>query len=404
MRRKQGRPLNGWLIVDKPPGMTSTDVVNRVRRGFDAQKAGHGGTLDPLATGVLPVAFGSATKTVPYVQDGTKLYRFTLRLGDARDTDDADGQTVAQSDVRPTDAQLNAALPAFVGDIMQVPPAYSAIKVDGERAYDMARDGRPPSLPPRPARVDRFELVERTDRDTAVFEVQSGKGVYMRSLARDLALACGALGHVAALRRLAGRPVPGGAGDFPGQMRQVGGQRAGVPGPPASGHDRAGRHPGAGLDRCGGPQPVTRPGDQPGGPDGPHSTDGRPRRGPGPCHGGDARHRAVPSARRLAEARAHVVNPHPRSTPMSITDERRTALVQEYATGAADTGSPEVQVALATERIVNLTEHLKTHAKDFHSRRGLLMLVGRRRRLLDYLKKKDSARYQTLIGRLNLRR
>ena len=202
MRRKQGRPLNGWLIVDKPPGMTSTDVVNRVRRGFDAQKAGHGGTLDPLATGVLPVAFGSATKTVPYVQDGTKLYRFTLRLGDARDTDDADGQTVAQSDARPGDDQLRAALPAFIGDIMQVPPAYSAIKVDGERAYDMARDGRPPALPPRPARVDRFELVERTDRDTAVFEVQSGKGVYMRSLARDLALACGALGHVAALRRL----------------------------------------------------------------------------------------------------------------------------------------------------------------------------------------------------------
>ncbi len=202
MRRKQGRPLNGWLIVDKPPGMTSTDVVNRVRRGFDAQKAGHGGTLDPLATGVLPVAFGNATKTVPYVMDGTKLYRFTLRLGDARDTDDADGKTVATSPARPTDAQINAALPAFIGDIMQVPPVYSAIKVDGERAYDMARDGRPPDLPPRPARVDRFTLVERTDRDTAVFEVQSGKGVYMRSLARDLAQACGALGHVAALRRL----------------------------------------------------------------------------------------------------------------------------------------------------------------------------------------------------------
>ncbi len=202
MRRKHGRPLNGWLVVDKPPGMTSTDVVNRVRRGFDAQKAGHGGTLDPLATGVLPVAFGNATKTVPYVMDGTKLYRFTLRLGDARDTDDADGQTVATSDARPTDAQINAALPAFIGDIMQVPPAYSAIKVAGERAYDMAREGRAPVLEPRPARVDRFVLVERTNADTAVFEVQSGKGVYMRSLARDLAQACGALGHVAALRRL----------------------------------------------------------------------------------------------------------------------------------------------------------------------------------------------------------
>ena len=202
MRRKHGRPLNGWLVVDKPPGMTSTDVVNRVRRGFDAQKAGHGGTLDPLATGVLPVAFGHATKTVPYVMDGIKLYRFTLRLGDARDTDDADGQVVATSDARPTDAQIAEALPAFLGDIMQVPPAYSAIKVAGERAYDMAREGRAPVLEPRPARVDRFALVERPDADTAVFEVQSGKGVYMRSLARDLAQACGALGHVAALRRL----------------------------------------------------------------------------------------------------------------------------------------------------------------------------------------------------------
>lgn len=202
MRRKHGRPLNGWLVVDKPPGMTSTDVVNRVRRGFDAQKAGHGGTLDPLATGVLPVAFGHATKTVPYVMDGTKLYRFTLRLGDARDTDDADGQTIATSDARPTDAQIAAALPAFLGDIMQVPPAYSAIKVAGERAYDMAREGRAPVLEPRPARVDRFALVERPDADTAIFEVQSGKGVYMRSLARDLAQACGTLGHVLALRRL----------------------------------------------------------------------------------------------------------------------------------------------------------------------------------------------------------
>src|SRR6476661_10946323 len=133
MRRKRGRPLDGWLIVDKPPGLTSTDVVNRVRRAFDAQKAGHGGTLDPLATGVLPIAFGSATKTVPYVMDGTKLYRFTLRFGEARDTDDADGAVTATSPARPTDDEIRAALPRFVGDIMQVPPAYSAIKVAGER-------------------------------------------------------------------------------------------------------------------------------------------------------------------------------------------------------------------------------------------------------------------------------
>jgi tRNA pseudouridine55 synthase len=194
--------LDGWLIIDKPQGLTSTDVVNRVRRGFDAQKAGHGGTLDPLATGVLPIAFGAATKTVPYVMDGTKLYRFTLRLGEARDTDDADGAVTEASDARPTDERLRAALPAFRGTIMQVPPAYSAIKVAGERAYDMAREGRAPVLEARPARVDRFDLVERPDADHAIFEVQSGKGVYMRSLARDLAMACGALGHIAALRRL----------------------------------------------------------------------------------------------------------------------------------------------------------------------------------------------------------
>ena len=201
-RKPRGRPLDGWLIIDKPPGLTSTDVVNRVRRAFDAQKAGHGGTLDPLATGILPIAFGAATKTVPYVMDGTKLYRFTLRFGEARDTDDADGRVTATSPDRPTDEQIRAALPQFRGDIMQIPPTYSAVKVAGERAYDLAREGRPPALEPRPARVDTFELVERPDPDTAVFEVASGKGVYMRSLARDLARACATLGHVAALRRL----------------------------------------------------------------------------------------------------------------------------------------------------------------------------------------------------------
>ena len=201
-RKPRGRPLDGWLVIDKPPGLTSTDVVNRVRRAFDAQKAGHGGTLDPLATGVLPIAFGAATKTVPYVMDGTKLYSFTLRFGEARDTDDADGQVIATSQSRPSDAAIEAALPAFRGAIMQVPPAFSAVKVAGERAYDMAREGRAPVLEPRPARVDRFALLERPDPDSAVFEVQSGKGVYMRSLARDLAAACGTLGHIASLRRL----------------------------------------------------------------------------------------------------------------------------------------------------------------------------------------------------------
>ena len=201
-RKPRGRALDGWLIVDKPQGLTSTDVVNRVRRWFDAQKAGHGGTLDPLATGILPIAFGAATKTVPYVMDGTKVYRFTLTMGDQRDTDDADGQTIATSEVRPSDETIRAALPAFIGDIMQIPPIYSAIKIAGERAYDMAREGRAPVMEARPARVDRFELIGRPDADTAEFEVQSGKGVYMRSLARDIAVACGTLGHISVLRRL----------------------------------------------------------------------------------------------------------------------------------------------------------------------------------------------------------
>lgn len=201
-KKPRGREIDGWLIIDKPSGIGSTDVVNKVKRAYDAQKAGHGGTLDPLATGLLPIAFGHATKTVPYVMDGTKVYRFTLRFGEARDSDDADGQVIETSDVRPSDEAIRAALPAFRGDILQIPPIYSAIKVNGERAYDLARDGQAVELEARPARVDRFELIERPDADTAVFEVQSGKGVYMRSLARDLARATGALGHIAALRRL----------------------------------------------------------------------------------------------------------------------------------------------------------------------------------------------------------
>jgi tRNA pseudouridine55 synthase len=201
-RKPKGRPLDGWLIVDKPSGIGSTDVVNKVKRLFQAQKAGHGGTLDPLATGLLPIAFGAATKTVPYVMDGTKTYRFTLKFGEARDTDDADGQVTATAPHRPTNAEIEAALPAFRGDIMQVPPAYSAVKIGGERAYDLAREGQAVEIAPRPARVDRFELVERPDADTAIFHVESGKGVYMRSLARDIARACGTVGHVTAIRRL----------------------------------------------------------------------------------------------------------------------------------------------------------------------------------------------------------
>ena len=231
MRKKRGRPLDGWLIIDKPPGLTSTDVVNKVRRGFDAQKAGHGGTLDPLATGVLPIAFGHATKTVPYVMDGTKLYRFTLRLGEARDTDDADGQVVAhlRRCARPTTQLARRPARASPATSCRSRRSTPRSRSPASAPTTWPATAAPPDLPPRPARVDRFELIERPDADTAVFEVQSGKGVYMRSLARDLALACGTLGHIAALRRLRVGPFTEAASDFAGQMRARGGYPAALP-------------------------------------------------------------------------------------------------------------------------------------------------------------------------------
>ncbi|MBL8708465.1 MAG: tRNA pseudouridine(55) synthase TruB [Rhodospirillaceae bacterium] len=201
-RRRKGDKVDGWLILDKPVGVTSTQAVAIVRRIFNAQKAGHGGTLDPLADGILPIALGEATKTVPYVMDGTKTYRFTLKFGEARTTDDAEGAVTATSGIRPDDAAIRAALPAFTGEIDQVPPAFSAIKVDGERAYDLAREGEIVELKARRIRIDDFQLVARPSPDEAVFEVRSGKGAYMRSLARDLAQHLGSVGHISALRRL----------------------------------------------------------------------------------------------------------------------------------------------------------------------------------------------------------
>jgi tRNA pseudouridine55 synthase len=197
------RNLHGWLVVDKPAKITSAAVVGCVRRSTSVAKAGHGGTLDPLATGVLPIALGEATKTVGYVLDGRKVYRFTVRWGEQRDTDDAEGSVVGTSDLRPTDAQVVAALPRFIGQIDQVPPTFSAVKIAGERAYALARAARPVDLQARPVTVYDMALIDRPDRDHAVFEVEAGKGVYMRALARDLAFALGTLGYVTALRRLA---------------------------------------------------------------------------------------------------------------------------------------------------------------------------------------------------------
>ncbi|MDA0653262.1 MAG: tRNA pseudouridine(55) synthase TruB [Proteobacteria bacterium] len=205
-RRKKGQPIHGWLIIDKPAGKTSSQVVSNVKRILDAQKAGHGGTLDPLATGILPIALGEATKTVSYVMDGAKRYRFAIAWGEARDTDDSEGVVTQTSAVRPSEADIRAVLPDFTGVIDQVPPDYSAIKINGNRAYALARAGETVIISSRQVRIDGIELIDLPDEDHAVFEVACGKGTYMRSLARDIALALGAFGHISSLRRLAVGP------------------------------------------------------------------------------------------------------------------------------------------------------------------------------------------------------
>ena len=198
---RRGRPVSGWLVIDKPAGVTSTAVVNRVRWALEAQKAGHAGTLDPDATGVLAVALGEATKTIPFVTDALKGYRFAVRWGAATATDDASGAVLATRDARPTEAAIRAALPAFRGLIRQVPPQVSAVKVEGRRAYDLARDGEAMDLAARDLWVDRLDLIDAPDADTAVLEMDCGKGGYVRSVARDLGEALGCLGHVLWLRR-----------------------------------------------------------------------------------------------------------------------------------------------------------------------------------------------------------
>ena len=204
-RKRTGLPIHGWLAIDKPLGMTSTAVVAQVRRLTNAAKVGHGGTLDPLASGVLPVALGEATKTVSFAMDGAKTYRWTVTWGEQRSTDDAEGVVVATSDHRPSKDEIEAALPSFLGEIEQIPPVFSAVKIAGRRAYDLARAEQNVELQPRIVRIDRYNLLS-CDEVSASFEVATGKGAYIRSLARDLALKLGTVGYVSQLRRTACGP------------------------------------------------------------------------------------------------------------------------------------------------------------------------------------------------------
>ncbi|MBE3640353.1 tRNA pseudouridine(55) synthase TruB [Mangrovicoccus algicola] len=209
-RRRKGREVHGWLVVDKPAGLTSTAVVNKVRWAFDAKKAGHAGTLDPAATGVLAIALGEATKTVPFITDALKCYRFMVRLGQATNTDDAEGEVIAEAPHRPADDAIAAALAGFTGDIMQVPPKFSAVKIDGERAYALARDGDDPQLSARPLFVESLDLIARPDADHVELEMVCGKGGYVRAIARDLGETLGCHGHVAWLRRIWSGPFEAG--------------------------------------------------------------------------------------------------------------------------------------------------------------------------------------------------
>ncbi len=201
-RNKKGRAISGWLVVDKPAGITSTAVVAKVRWALDAQKAGHAGTLDPAATGVLAVALGEATKTVPYITDALKCYRFVVRLGASTTTDDAEGEVIATSDLRPETAQVEAHMAQFRGEILQTPPQFSAVKIDGERAYDLARGGAVVDIAERPLWVESLTLLSRPDADHVELEMVCGKGGYVRAIARDLGASLGCLGHVAWLRRV----------------------------------------------------------------------------------------------------------------------------------------------------------------------------------------------------------
>ncbi|WP_273720044.1 MULTISPECIES: tRNA pseudouridine(55) synthase TruB [unclassified Bartonella] len=205
-RKKRGRSVSGWVIFDKPKGMRSTEAVSQIKSLFHAQKAGHAGTLDPLASGLLPIALGEATKTVPYVMQGTKTYRFQIAWGEERSTDDLEGEITKTSLKRPTQEEIRALLPQYTGVILQTPPQFSAIKISGNRAYDLAREGEIVEIPPRQVEIETFKLIETPTSERAIFEITCGKGTYVRSLARDMGRDLGCYGHIADLRRIAVAP------------------------------------------------------------------------------------------------------------------------------------------------------------------------------------------------------
>ncbi len=229
--KKKGRPVSGWVVLDKPVGLGSTEAVSKIKWLFQAEKAGHAGTLDPLASGMLPIALGEATKTVPYVQDGAKIYRFTVAWGEERSTDDLEGPVTKTSDKRPAEDEVRALLPNYTGVILQVPPQFSAIKIAGERAYDIAREGTAVEIPPREVEIARLDIVAH-EADMTIFEVECGKGTYVRSLARDMGRDLGCFGHIADLRRTEVYPFT--ADDFV-TLEEL---EAAVPPPPQEGEER----------------------------------------------------------------------------------------------------------------------------------------------------------------------
>jgi len=229
--KKKGRPVSGWVVLDKPVGLGSTEAVSKIKWLFQAEKAGHAGTLDPLASGMLPIALGEATKTVPYVQDGAKIYRFTVAWGEERSTDDLEGPVTKTSDKRPAEDEVRALLPNYTGVILQVPPQFSAIKIAGERAYDIAREGTAVEIPPREVEIARLDIVSH-EADRTIFEVECGKGTYVRSLARDMGRDLGCFGHIADLRRTEVYPFT--ADDFV-TLEEL---EAAVPPPPQEGEER----------------------------------------------------------------------------------------------------------------------------------------------------------------------